>query len=303
MSHFSFEFPYLLGLIFLFIGCAFFCKVKVRSIYFPHLEILGLYQYNSNKLLLILKWFGILMAIIALASPVLKEEFENIQKETRDIVLVIDASGSMLEPFDIRGINKFTIVKEIANDFIAKRLDDRVGIISFADVAFIASPLTFDKNFLNTIISMQEVGVAGQKTAINDGIIQAYGMVEKSNAKSKVVILLTDGIDNASAIPSNDVLDIISKSKVKLYTIGIGHEGDYDIEYLKKLSKESKAKSYEASNIEELEDIYNEIDNMEKSKIDDKTNIKTTYLFIYPLFLSILSFLFFIYFRNIRGAN
>ncbi|MBD3840067.1 MAG: VWA domain-containing protein [Epsilonproteobacteria bacterium] len=279
MSHFSFEFPYLLGLIFIFIACAFFCKVKVRSIYFPHLEILGLYQYNSNKLLLILKWFGILMAIIALASPVLKEEFENIQKETRDIVLAIDASGSMLEPFDIRGINKFSVVKEIANDFIAKRVDDRVGIISFADVAFIASPLTFDKNFLNTIISMQEVGVAGQKTAINDGIIQAYGMVEKSNAKSKVVILLTDGIDNASAIPSNDVLDIISKSKVKLYTIGIGHEGDYDIEYLKKLSKESKAKSYEASNIEELEDIYNEIDNMEKSKIDDKTNIKTTYLF------------------------
>jgi len=303
MSHFSFEFPLILGLIIVFIVCAFKCKVRTRSIFFPHLEILGLKKSKKNLFLAFLKWFGIVMSVIALASPVFQEEYDALKKDSRDIVLAIDASGSMLELFDEDAREKFSVVKAIATEFIQKRQEDRVGVITFGDVAFIASPLTFDKNFLSTILSMQEVGIAGQKTALNDGIIQSYGLMNKSMAKSKVIILLTDGVDTASAIPKSDVLDIISKSKVKLYTIGIGNDGEYDNAYLHSLAKAGGAKSYEAKNMQELEEIYNEIDTMEKSKVDDKPIIKTTYLFIYPLFLAILAFLLFIYFRNIRDMQ
>ncbi len=304
MSQFSFEYPPVLGLIFLFIGCAYFCKVKSRSIYFPHLKRLMLGSVKRNSLLLILKWLGIVLAIIALASPVLTREYSNSKKHGRDIVLIIDSSESMIqEGFDEanKTKNKFDVVKEVASDFVAKRQNDRIGLVIFADIAFVASPLTFEKKFLQQIIGMQRLGVAGKRTAINDALVHSYAMLESSNVKSKVIILLTDGIDNASKIGEDEVKSLVSKSDVKLYTIGIGGERDFDGAYLRRLAKAGKGKAFTAKNAKRLSKIYEEINSLEVSKIDDKKIVQNTYLFVYPLFFSFLSLLFFIYFRTIRG--
>jgi len=304
MSQFSFEYPLLLTSILLFIVCAKFCKERSRAIFFPHVKTLMAPSANSSSLLSILKWVGITAAIIALASPVITKSYTNSKKEGRDIVLIIDSSDSMrqrgFDPSDIMR-NKFDVVKEVVGDFIETREDDRIGMVTFADIAFIASPLTFEKKFLTDITKMQQMGMAGKRTAINDAVVQAYNLLSKSKAKSKIAILLTDGIDNMSKIPLEEVKSMIEKRDIKLYVIGIGDERDYNGVYLKTLADAGKGLAFGARDADTLNLVYDEIDKLEATKIDNKKIVQHTYLYIYPLFLAILSLLLFMYVRNSRG--
>jgi len=305
MSQFSFEYPLLLTLILLFMVCAKFCKERSRAIYFPHVQTLMASSASSSSLLSILKWVGITAAIIALASPVITKSYTNSKKEGRDIVLIIDSSDSMrqrgFDPSDIMR-NKFDVVKEVVGDFIETRENDRIGMVTFADIAFIASPLTFEKKFLTDITKMQQMGMAGKRTAINDAVVQSYNLLTKSKAKSKIAILLTDGIDNMSKIPFEEVKSLIEKRDIKLYAIGIGDERDYNGVYLKALADAGKGLAFGARDADTLNKVYEEIDKLEATKIDNKKIVQHTYLYIYPLFLAILSLLLFIYIRNSRGV-
>jgi len=305
MSQFSFEYPLLLLIILLFVVCAKFCKERSRAIFFPHIKTLIHQGKVSTSWLSILKWIGIVSAVIALASPVITKSYTNSKKEGRDIVLVLDSSDSMRQRgFDPKDImrNKFDVVKEVVGDFIEKRKNDRIGMITFADIAFIASPLTFEKKFLTDITKMQRMGIAGKRTAINDAVVQAYNLLSKSKAKSKIAILLTDGVDNMSKVPFQDVINLIEKRDIKLYVIGIGDERDYNGAYLKALADAGHGQAYGARDATTLEKIYEEIDKLEATKIDDKKIVQHTYLYIYPLFLAILALLGFIYLRNSRGV-
>ena len=300
MNQFSFEYPWLLALVFVFMLCAKFCKVKGRSIYFPHLESLLVSGIRHGRLLGLLKWLAIVMAVMALASPILTNEYSDSKKDGRDIVLIIDTSGSMKQgQFDESNLskNKLNVVKEVASDFVLRREHDRIGLITFADVAFVASPLTFEKEFLEKIITMQRLGIAGQKTAINDAVVQAYALLERSIAKSKIAILLTDGIDNMSKVSADDVKNLIAKSKIKLYTIGIGATRDYDGQALEAFAKAGQGEAFSATNSKMLHQIYEKIDALEVTEIDDKKIVQHTYLFVYPLFVALLSLLLFLYFR------
>lgn len=306
MNHFSFEYPWFFGLIVIFVVCAKFCKIKSKSIYFPHISTLLLGAKNKSLLMLLLKWAGIVLAIVALASPVLTREYSNSKKHGRDIVLVIDASESMKQDrFDENNLtaNKFDVVKEVAASFVDKRENDRIGLITFADVAFVASPLTFETEFLKQIIGMQRLGMAGRRTAINDALVQSYGVLEKSKAKSKIVILLTDGVDTMSQITEDEVTSLIEKSEIKLYTIGVGSERDFDGKYLHRIAKVGNGKFFSAQNAQMLLKIYDEIDRLEVSIIDDKKVVQKSYLYEYPLIFSILLLLFFIYFKSMRSMS
>jgi Ca-activated chloride channel family protein len=305
MSQFNFEYPFFLAAIVLFLICAKWCKERSRAIFFPHVHTLIAKTGHKSSLLAWLKWIGIVSAVIAFASPVITKSYSNSKKEGRDIVLVIDSSDSMRQQgFDPNDIfkNKFDVVKEVVGDFISKRENDRIGMITFADVAFIASPLTFEKEFLENITKMQQLGIAGKRTAINDALVQAYNLLSKSKAKSKVVILLTDGVDNMSKIPFSDVKSMIEKRDVKLYAIGIGGPRDYDGRYLQALAKAGKGEAYGARDATTLSAIYDEIDKLEATKLNDRKIVEHTYLYIYPLFLAVLSLLLFLYFRNSKGV-
>ncbi len=305
MSQFSFEYPFLLAVILLFVVCAKFCKERSRAIFFPHVNTLMARSAGRSSWLNVLKWLGIVSAVIALASPVITKSYSNTKKEGRDIVLILDSSDSMrqrgFDPADLWR-NKFDVVKEVVGDFIKRRANDRIGMVTFADIAFIASPLTFEKKFLTDITKMQQMGAAGKRTAINDAIVQSYNLLSKSKAKSKIAILLTDGVDNMSKVPFSDVLGLIEKRDIKLYTIGIGDERDYNAQYLQALAKAGKGIAFGARNATTLEKIYTEIDKLEATKIDDKKIVQHTYLYLYPLFIAIISLLLFIYFRNSKGV-
>ncbi len=304
MSQFNFEYPTLLGVLFLFILCSFWCKERSRAIFFPHVKTLMAKSAGRSSFLSVLKWVGITAAVIALASPVITKSYSNTKKEGRDIVLIIDSSDSMrqrgFDPSD-PWRNKFDVVKEVVGDFIEKRENDRIGMVTFADIAFIASPLTFEKKFLTDITKMQEMGMAGKRTAINDALVQSYNLLSQSKAKSKIAILLTDGIDNMSKVPFAEVKSLIEKHDVKLYAIGVGDARDYNAQYLQALADAGRGLAFGAQDATTLSQIYEEIDALEATNIDDKKIVQHTYLYIYPLFLAILSLLLFVYVRNSRG--
>jgi Ca-activated chloride channel family protein len=306
MSQFNFEYPWILLLIVLFWVCHRWCRERSQAIFFPHISTLVASNVKKSPLLSWLKYIGVVLAITALASPVITTSYTNSNKNGRDIVLVLDSSGSMNQfGFDENDIykSKFDVVKDVVGDFIKKRESDRIGMITFGDVSFISSPLTFESDFLEKILKRQRVGVAGEKTAINDALTQAYSMLSKSKAKSKVVILLTDGIDNMSRVTREEVLSLIKDSSIKLYTIAIGRAGDYNAPYLDALARASGGEFFATDSASGLKKIYEQIDKLEVSKLKDKKIIHNEYLYIYPLFIAILSLLLFVYLRSSKGVE
>jgi Ca-activated chloride channel family protein len=306
MDHFSLQYPYALGIVVLFWACARWCPVRTQAIYFPHVRTLLGSGNAHSRWLDGLKWFGIVSLLIALASPVITKEYKDSKKRGRDIMLVIDSSGSMRQrgfdpnaPFK----SKFDVVKEVVSAFVKQRKNDRLGLINFADAAFVASPLTFEHDFMKSIIAMQRLGLAGQKTAINDALVQTYSILNKSDAKTKIAILLTDGDDTASRIGANEILKLVRESNIRLYTIGIGALRDFNAPFLKALAQAGKGAFFAASNRAALQKIYAQIDAMETSKIKNKKIVQYTYLYLYPLLAVILSLLGFIYLRTAKGVE
>ncbi len=297
----KFEYPYLLLLILIFLFCSKFCPIRVQSIIFPHLSILKVNIKNSS-LISILKWMTIIFMFVALASPVIEDKIISNKKDGYNIVLTLDTSGSMREiGFDRtnRGLDKFSVVKNIVKEFIDKRIADNISFIVFGDFSYVATPLTFDKDILKDILSRLYIGIAGERTAIYDSIAQSVNILSKNKAKSKIIILLTDGINTAGKIPKTVAINLAKKHNIKVYTIGIGR--DFDKRALMQIASDTKGLFFHAKNSEMLKNIYGEIDKLEKSEIKSNKFIKKEYFFIYPLFVAIISLLFYIFIRNKRG--
>lgn len=303
-----FEFPQLLFVIFFFIACALLCKMKLPSIYFPHVSQFMKSNVATSKLLVFLKWLAIIMMILALMSPVKDEPYELKPKHGHEIALILDASGSMKERgFDPANpaTSRFDVVKSIVKDFINKRTNDNMGLVLFGSYSFIASPLTYDKHILSRIVSQLEVGMAGQYTALYEALAQGVNLLKMSKAKSKVAILLTDGYSTAGAdkIPLDVALDMAKKEGVKIYPIGIGGADEYNRAVLLKIAKETGGVAFGASNASQLKEVYKKIDELEKSEIKNETFSYKNYYYFFPLFIALLSLLLYVYMRNKRGST
>lgn len=294
-SNFSFEYPYFLLLILVFIACSIFCKAKTPTMYMPHLNIFQSATKKSTVLLNTLKYIVIIFSIIALASPVKTDDTQLIKNDGVNIVLNLDASRSMinrdLDPLK----NRFDVVKDIVKDFISKRVSDNIALVLFGDSALLASPLSFDKNAQIEILNYLEVEMAGQKTALFDSIAQSVNILKDKKAKSNIIIVLSDGEDTASKIPLDAVIKFLKKYNIKAYTIGIGNSNRRVLDYI---AKESNAKAYLAYSKEDLALIYGDINRLEKSKIEQNKIVLKDYLFFYPLFFAVLSLILLIYLRN-----
>jgi len=303
MNNFSFEYPWVFLLIFLFIGCNKICPLKISTIILPHVHIYSsLINFNS-KLLIILKWLFILFAFVSLASPVVKNRYEINNQNGYNLALVLDSSGSMQESgYDLsKRVSKFKVVQELVDSFIQKRVNDNIGIVVFGDIAYTASPLTYDKQMLRDIIKRLNIGIAGQKTALYDGLAMGIKLLKSTNSKNKVLILLTDGVNTAGSIPKNVAIRLANKYKIKVYTIGIGYEGEYDKEALREIALKTNGLFFGARTRAVLKDVYLKIDKLEKSKIRARSIVHITYYYQYPLFLSIIFLFLYVYFRNKRG--
>jgi Ca-activated chloride channel family protein len=304
MNQFSFEFPYIFILLPLLAICGFKCPARNVAIYFPHIHILLADKAIKNIWLQLAKWLGLIFLIVAIASPVVVAEYKKSERDARDIMLVIDSSKSMLNRgFDNNDLmkSKFKAVIEVIDRFIKDRESDRIGIINFASQAFIASPLTFDKKYLSDILNRQQVGIVGKRTAIYDSLLRALYLLSKSETKTKVIVLLTDGSDNMSKTSFEELLEVIKKSDVKLYVIGVGEERDLEVDKLKKLAEAGNGKFFLSTNKNSLESIYKEIDKSEATTMNVTSYTVHIYYYYFPLMLSILSLVIYIYLKSIKG--
>jgi Ca-activated chloride channel family protein len=304
MSSFAFERPLWLVLIILVVICALKCRAKESAIIFPHINILKKAADKKSFLPEFLKYLSLFGLIISLAGPVKIDSSIEIKKRGYDIVLAIDASGSMRESgFDINdlALSKFDVVRGLVKDFIKKRENDNIALIVFGSFTYIASPLTFNKDVIIKLLDFLDIGIAGQKTALNNALFQSVSMLKESKAKSKIVILLTDGMDTASKIPIDVAIKMAKKYGIKIYTIGIGRKRDIDEPYLRWIAKSTQGEYFYAKEASMLKEVYTKIDKLEKSKIRGESFIKKDELYQYPLFIAVLALLGFIYIYSKRG--
>lgn len=294
----KFEYPYLLLLILPFILCSIYCKAKIPTYIIPHLNIFEQNEHKSAYLLSILKYLTISLAIVSLSSPYKQLDTQIIKNDGIDIVLSLDTSGSMKElglNKDNQSEDRFTVVKDIVKDFIPRRVNDNIAIIVFGNSVMMATPLSFDKEAQKSIIDYLEVGIVGDKTAMIDSLATSVNILKESKAKSKIVILLSDGQDNSSQIPLEVILKLLKKYSIKVYTIGIGSSNKI---ILNEIANETNGKSYTAYSKDDLNDIYTQIDSLEKSEIENNKITLKEYLFFYPLFLAIISLILYVFLKN-----
>lgn len=237
----------------------------------------GRYQW-----LQILNYFSLFLVVIGLSRPQLIDSIKEINVDVVDIVLVMDISSSMLAT-DFPP-NRLEAVKKTAKDFIKARSGDRLGVLVFAGESFIQCPLTIDQDVLVSL--MDEIKVAEQSydgTAIGMAIANATNRLRHSDSKSKVMILLSDGSNNAGELDPLTAADLAAKFDIKIYTIGAGTNQDVsfipgrgyirneiDEETLKSISKRTNGQYFRATNLSGLEQIYDTIDMLERTEIEIK---------------------------------
>jgi len=302
MNYIGFEYPYLLLLLLPLIYCLYKCREKIKQRYFVHLHLFSA-KKSFIKLEHFLKMLVLLLLCAALASPITVDKFDPLNRHGKDIVLSIDASGSMnASGFDMddevskgERLSRFEIAKLIASDFIKKRESDNVGIVLFGDFAFIASPITYEKEIVVDMLSYLSHGMAGQNTAIGEGIAFGVRAFKHSRAKSKVIILLTDGEHNSGSVSPKDAIELSKEQGIKIYTIGMGNRGEADEALLQKIANESGGEFFYATSAKELKEIYAKIDELESSKIKSREYLLKDHYYWAALLFALAVLLFLLY--------
>lgn len=292
---------------------------KGASVKFSSGAILGLMsssiKLRVRKGLIFLRTVSFVLIMFAMARPQSPMEETEIISEGVDIVLAIDVSTSMLaEDFEVNGRrqNRIEAVKDVVKDFIEGRSSDRIGMVAFAARAYTICPLTLDYGWLLQNLDRVETGLVEDGTAIGSGISAALNRLVDTQAKGKVIILLTDGINNTGKISPLTAAEAAKAIGIKIYTIGAGTKGlapypvkdvfgntvykqvkiEIDEDTLKKIASITEGKYFRAENTEALRDIYKEIDRLERVPIQEKGYMEYKelfYLFLLPgLFLLLL---------------
>ncbi|MCH9813236.1 MAG: VWA domain-containing protein [Epsilonproteobacteria bacterium] len=286
---YTFEYPYFLLLLPL-LFCFIFCKRVVIKCYLPKVEwIPKVSRFINIQTLLKVSIYS--LVVFALASPIAYDAITPSKKYGRDIVLTLDTSGSMKESgfSDAESSkSKFEIVQEIVASFIDKRQNDNLGVVAFGTFAFTATPVTYDHQSLKTLLHMLEVEIAGKNTAIGEGIVQSIATLKHAEAKNQLIILLTDGIQNSGKVSIKEAVGVAKEKGIKIYTIGLGREKEFDLPLLQKIASQTDAKSFVAQNNDQLQAVYQEIDRLNPSVIRSEQYRNKSVLFIYPLGLATL---------------
>ena len=255
----------------------------------------------------ILRLLAISCIIIALASPQVKFDEPQSEGEGVDIILCIDVSGSMTAQ-DFTP-NRMEAAKKVAEDFVNNRPNDRIGVVIFSGESFTQCPLTTDHYVLINQIEQIRNGLLEDGTAIGSGLATSVDRLRNSKSKSKVVILFTDGVNNGGLIDPSTAKEIAKTFKIKVYTIGVGTDGyaptpvstpmgivmqnekvAIDEKLLKNIADETGGKYFRATDNKSLENIYTEIDHLEKSKVEITTFHRFSEKF-YPFIFAAMAFL------------
>lgn len=260
------------------------------------------FRIRLSKGIFLLRIAALILIVTALCRPQEMIEESIIETEGIDIVLAVDTSTSMLaEDFELKGVrtNRLEAVKEVMKEFIGNRTSDRIGIIAFAAKAYTASPLTLDYGWLIGNLERIKIGMIEDGTAIGSGLSSSLSRLKDTETKSKIVILLTDGRNNAGKISPLIAAEAASALGIKVYTVGAGTKGiapypdkdlfgnrvyrrvkiEIDEDTLQRIAEKTGARYFRATDTESLRTIYNEIDQLETTPIEEKGYIEYKELF------------------------
>ena len=243
------------------------------------------WRQRLRHLLFVLRIAAVILITVALARPRSTSTGENINTEGIDIILATDISGSMIAE-DLHP-NRVEAAKRVAEDFIDGRPNDRIGLVVFSSESFTQCPLTIDHAVVKTLLKEIKPGMIADGTAIGLGLATAVDRLKDSKAKSKVIILLTDGVNNMGFIDPLTAAGIAQTFGVRVYTIGVGANGNapypvqtpFGIQYqsipaeldedlLQKIAEETGGKYFRATDNTTLKSVYQDIDRLEKTKIE-----------------------------------
>ena len=318
MTYFQFQNPWLLLLLLVIPLLAIhMSKDYFATVHFP--SVTALKAIRSSRVDLysgvpfILRLLALTFLIIALSRPQEGHKSTEILSVGVDIMLALDTSGSMRAlDFEEEGkkITRLKVVKGVVSDFIENRPNDRIGMVVFGEHAYTQCPLTLDQGILQSFLSKLEIGMAGDSTAIGSAIGIAVKRLKDLESTSKVIILLTDGRNNAGSLPPIQAAQTAKTFGIKIYTIGVGTRGkapflvnsifgqryvyqqvDIDENTLKEISEITGGQYFRATDLESLKNIYRRIDEMEKSEVKVIDHSEYKELFHYFLIAGLISLL------------
>jgi Ca-activated chloride channel family protein len=289
---------------------------KAAEIRFPAMHrlkgVFPVHQTSAKKdfiffSLLSMSWT---LLILALMQPENVDQFRQVKNKGYDLMLAVDISGSM-QALDFstksKAISRLDVTKEVVGNFIKGRQGDRLGLILFGQNAYLNVPLTLDTASVSRMLNDSAAGMAGNATAIGDAIGLGVRTLRERPEGSRVLILLTDGEDNASSLPPLEAVKLAKQYGIRIYTIGIGKKGavpfpnqfggygmaevPMDEKLLKEIAKETGGQYFSATNQKMLASIYARIDELEKSEANETQFLIREPLYQYPLSLSLLCLL------------
>lgn len=256
--------------------------------------ITGITQSPVGRILRRLRWIALALLIIGLARPQRGAGETVLRSSGIDIVVAIDLSTSMASEDFLAGgqrVNRLNIAREVLREFIKKRVNDRIGLVAFARNAYVVAPPTLDQQFLEQNLDRLQMGLIEDGTAVGAALSAALNRLERSTARSRIVILMTDGQNNAGKIPPLTAAEAAHALGIKVYTIGVGKRGqapmpmfdragnargyrmidvDIDEDTLKAIADRTGGRYFRADSTDTLRRIYAEIDQLEKSDIELK---------------------------------
>ena len=249
-----------------------------------------------------LRWLVLILLILAVARPQRRWFEEKIEAASLDILLVVDVSPSMLSK-DFSP-DRLTVAKQVAGDFVSRRSNDRLGLVAFSGGAFTQCPLTRDRRILRAFINNLQAGRLPDGTAIGIGLATAVNHLKDSEAKSKVVILLTDGEQNAGELSPLEAADIARALGIRVYVVGLGADGTvmsptyrnfdgsyefaprtmvFDTQLLESAAQLTGGQCYRARTVQDMRGVYEEIDRLEKTPVTTTALRRTQDLFFWFL--------------------
>lgn len=313
MTRITFADPHFLWLLLLIPGIIAYYLLRQQKTN-ASLQMPGLQQFDKTgvtfrtylrHILFAMRVILIALLIVALARPQRTDKFQNSTTEGIDIILTLDISGSMLAR-DFKP-DRLEASKNVATEFISGRPYDRIGLVVFSGESFTQCPLTTDHAVLINLMREIKSGMIEDGTALGNGLATAVNRIKDSQAKSKVIILLTDGVNNRGEVAPATAADIAKTFGVRVYTIGVGTQGmapypvqtPYGLQYqdmpveidegiLRDIASKTGGKYFRATDNNKLVQVYNEIDKLEKSKIDERQFTRREEKFLIPALIAFI---------------
>jgi Ca-activated chloride channel family protein len=260
----------------------------------------------------VLECAALLFVIYALARPQRVVRMAANDRFGIDIVIALDASGSMAAE-DFRPRNRFAVAKDLIGDFISKRLDDRIGIVTFGVRAVTRVPITFDRDIAQAILNKAQIGENGDGTAIGHAIATSVNRLRTSKTRSRVIILVTDGVNNAGSIDPLTAASLATRYGIRIYTVGVGSRGavpmpvkqqnaftgeiettyqlvraDIDEQTLSQIARRTGGAYFRATDARAMGDVLGRIDQLEKTRLNAPRSEKVDELYVRPVVIALL---------------